>query len=163
MTAIRSGTETKRMTVGLTCRRTARKNQAFEGRLFNHAPKLRSPPTTPDFLTLSIQRLRIAARFLEELVHELLLIVKIRALDTVEGLGEIQKPMRRAQGKNAEGSRHPESFASGDEDALPIVHKDHIGAKFDRERNGLFLSRIERFEGGVVSRGSTSIRNRNVR
>lgn len=34
-------------------------------------------------------QLRIAGRFLEELVQKLLLIVKTGVLDTVEGLGEI--------------------------------------------------------------------------
>ena len=77
-------------------------------------------------------------------------MIEARALDTFEGLGEIEKTLRGGHGKNTEGSRHPETFAPGDEDAVTIIHQDQVGVKFDGESNGVFLTRIELFHSGVV-------------
>ena len=49
-----------------------------------------------------------------------------------------------------QGSRHPATFAPGDEDAVPIVHQDQIGVEFDGESNGVFLTRIEFFHCGIM-------------
>jgi hypothetical protein len=38
------------------------------------------------------------------------------------------------------GSRHAKTLASGEADAVAVVHQDHIGMYFDGERYSVFLA-----------------------
>ena len=76
--------------------------------------------------------------------------VETGTFDAVEDLGKTEKAMRGGHGENTQRSRHPETFAQGDEDAVPIVHQDQIGVEFDGESNGVFLTCIEFCHRGIV-------------
>ncbi len=69
--------------------------------------------------------------------------MKTGPFDPLERLGQINKAALWRHGKYAEGARDPKALAPGDEDSVPIIHQDQVGAQFDRESDRVFFARVQ--------------------
>ena len=58
----------------------------------------------------------------QEFIHEFLLVMEAGLFGAFECISEIKQPMFGGHSEEAERSRNPKSFASGDADTFAIVH-----------------------------------------